>query len=247
MLSFGATKNGALAAEAVVFFDARAGREFEFRRKRGGHLFSKMRLLSVAARRLLRRRPVARQRPPRQRHGAPAGGRADAAQGHAAALSGRRQRDLRGAAGAHARRAAGRGRAVPSLAVRPAGRARLPAGHRLRHRSRRHRPLPVHRQGQREPHDPSAHPHRRPLGRLRGRVRRQRPGHAAASFLARIPIPRRSACTCCPTRWRACACAGRPSARAGWSRAPARNRASAARSRSSSCRGTRRSISSPRS
>lgn len=47
VLSFGATKNGALGAEAVVFFDPRRATEFEFRRKRGGHLFSKMRLLSA--------------------------------------------------------------------------------------------------------------------------------------------------------------------------------------------------------
>ncbi|WP_421997883.1 threonine aldolase family protein [Reyranella sp.] len=47
VLSLGATKNGALAAEAVVFFDADLAREFEFRRKRGGHLLSKMRLLSA--------------------------------------------------------------------------------------------------------------------------------------------------------------------------------------------------------
>lgn len=47
VLSFGATKNGALAAEAVVFFDPTLAREFEFRRKRGGHLFSKMRFLSA--------------------------------------------------------------------------------------------------------------------------------------------------------------------------------------------------------
>ena len=46
VLSFGASKNGAMAAEAVVFFDVELAREFEFRRKRGGHLFSKMRLLS---------------------------------------------------------------------------------------------------------------------------------------------------------------------------------------------------------
>jgi threonine aldolase len=46
VLSFGATKNGAMAAEAVVFFDSALAREFAFRRKRGGHLFSKMRLLS---------------------------------------------------------------------------------------------------------------------------------------------------------------------------------------------------------
>jgi threonine aldolase len=46
-MSFGLTKNGALAAEAVVFFDpARAG-DVAFRRKRGGHLFSKMRFVSA--------------------------------------------------------------------------------------------------------------------------------------------------------------------------------------------------------
>lgn len=47
VLSFGATKNGALAAEAVVFFEPELAREFEFRRKRSGHLFSKMRFLSA--------------------------------------------------------------------------------------------------------------------------------------------------------------------------------------------------------
>jgi len=47
VMSFGATKNGAMAAEAVVFFDPELAREFEFRRKRAGHLFSKMRLLSA--------------------------------------------------------------------------------------------------------------------------------------------------------------------------------------------------------
>ena len=47
VLSFGATKNGAMAAEAVVFFRPELAAEFGFRRKRGGHLFSKMRFLSV--------------------------------------------------------------------------------------------------------------------------------------------------------------------------------------------------------
>jgi threonine aldolase len=46
-LSFGATKNGALAAEAVIFFDPEKARDFGYRRKRGGHLLSKMRFLSV--------------------------------------------------------------------------------------------------------------------------------------------------------------------------------------------------------
>ncbi|MBX9945197.1 MAG: low specificity L-threonine aldolase [Reyranella sp.] len=47
VLSFGATKNGAMAAEVVVFFDVDMARDFAFRRKRGGHLLSKMRLLSA--------------------------------------------------------------------------------------------------------------------------------------------------------------------------------------------------------
>ena len=46
ILSLGATKNGVFAAEAVVFFDASKAADFEFRRKRGGHLFSKLRFLS---------------------------------------------------------------------------------------------------------------------------------------------------------------------------------------------------------
>ncbi len=47
ILSFGATKNGALSAESVILFDKSLRTEFSYRRKRGGHLFSKMRLLSV--------------------------------------------------------------------------------------------------------------------------------------------------------------------------------------------------------
>ncbi|HEY1899641.1 MAG TPA: beta-eliminating lyase-related protein [Steroidobacteraceae bacterium] len=43
VLSFGATKNGALAAEAVVFFVPELVRDFELRRKRAGHLLSKSR------------------------------------------------------------------------------------------------------------------------------------------------------------------------------------------------------------
>jgi threonine aldolase len=47
ILSFGATKNGALGAEAVVIFNPELAESFAFRRKRAGHLFSKMRLLSA--------------------------------------------------------------------------------------------------------------------------------------------------------------------------------------------------------
>ncbi|WP_413205281.1 threonine aldolase family protein [Rhodospirillum sp. A1_3_36] len=47
VLSLGGTKGGCLAAEAVVLFDPAKKREMEFRRKKGGHLFSKMRFLSA--------------------------------------------------------------------------------------------------------------------------------------------------------------------------------------------------------
>jgi threonine aldolase len=47
VLSFGATKNGVPAAEAIVSFDKTLARELAFRRKRAGHLFSKMRFLSA--------------------------------------------------------------------------------------------------------------------------------------------------------------------------------------------------------
>ena len=43
VLSFGATKNGALGAEAVVFFDIKRVADFELRRKRSGQLMSKSR------------------------------------------------------------------------------------------------------------------------------------------------------------------------------------------------------------
>jgi threonine aldolase len=47
VLSFGGTKNGLLGVEAVVIFDPAKAWEFELRRKRGGHLFSKHRYLSA--------------------------------------------------------------------------------------------------------------------------------------------------------------------------------------------------------
>ncbi|MDR0807594.1 MAG: low specificity L-threonine aldolase [Gemmobacter sp.] len=46
-LSFGGTKNGLMGVEAVVFFDPAKAWEFELRRKRGGHLFSKGRYLAA--------------------------------------------------------------------------------------------------------------------------------------------------------------------------------------------------------
>ncbi|WP_420568480.1 threonine aldolase family protein [Thalassovita sp.] len=46
-VSFGGTKNGCLGVEAVIFFDPAKAWEFELRRKRGAHLFSKHRYLSA--------------------------------------------------------------------------------------------------------------------------------------------------------------------------------------------------------
>jgi threonine aldolase len=47
ILTFGATKNGCLAAEAIVVFDPVLAETLGYRRKRGGHLLSKGRLLSA--------------------------------------------------------------------------------------------------------------------------------------------------------------------------------------------------------
>ncbi|MDE3121178.1 MAG: low specificity L-threonine aldolase [Paracoccaceae bacterium] len=47
VLSFGGTKNGLMGAEAVVIFDPAKALEFELRRMRGGHLFSKHRYLAA--------------------------------------------------------------------------------------------------------------------------------------------------------------------------------------------------------
>lgn len=44
---FGGTKNGLMGVEAVIFFDESKAWEFELRRKRGAHLFSKHRYLSA--------------------------------------------------------------------------------------------------------------------------------------------------------------------------------------------------------
>jgi threonine aldolase len=47
LLSFGATKNGALAAEAIICFDPTLAEEISRRRKRSGHLFSKGRYVAA--------------------------------------------------------------------------------------------------------------------------------------------------------------------------------------------------------
>lgn len=47
VLSFGGTKNGLMGVEAVILFNPERAWEFELRRKRAGHLFSKHRYLSA--------------------------------------------------------------------------------------------------------------------------------------------------------------------------------------------------------
>lgn len=46
-VTFGGTKNGLMAVEAAIFFDPKPAWEFELRRKRGAHLFSKHRFLAA--------------------------------------------------------------------------------------------------------------------------------------------------------------------------------------------------------
>ncbi len=47
VLSFGGTKNGALGAEAVIFFDSKLGHDFLYLRKQGMQLASKMRFVAA--------------------------------------------------------------------------------------------------------------------------------------------------------------------------------------------------------
>jgi threonine aldolase len=47
ILSFGATKNGALAAEAIIVFDPALAKDMAYRRKRAGQLLSKSRFFSA--------------------------------------------------------------------------------------------------------------------------------------------------------------------------------------------------------
>ena len=47
VLSFGATKGGAMAAEAIIFFDKARAKGMDERRKRAGHLVSKHRFVAA--------------------------------------------------------------------------------------------------------------------------------------------------------------------------------------------------------
>ena len=53
VLSFGGTKNGAMGAEAVIFFDQKLSRDFLYLRKQGMQLASKMRFISAQLEALL--------------------------------------------------------------------------------------------------------------------------------------------------------------------------------------------------
>ncbi len=53
VLSFGGTKNGMMFGEAVVFFDEKAARDFQYTRKQGMQLHSKMRYISAQFERYL--------------------------------------------------------------------------------------------------------------------------------------------------------------------------------------------------
>ncbi len=118
ILSFGGTKNGLMGVEAVVLFDPAKAWEFELRRKRGGHLFSKHRYLSAQMDAYLTRRPLAAPRPPGQRHGrAPVAGDRRSARRQPDA-SGAGQHDVRaGSAGGTRPGDTGRGGVLPDAAL----------------------------------------------------------------------------------------------------------------------------------
>ena len=98
-LSFGATKNGALGAEAVIFFDPARGRAISNTGARNpGHLLSKMRFVSAQLDAYLDGRSVAAERRPRQHAGAAPGRGPDDGQGHDPGPCGRGQSGVRASA-----------------------------------------------------------------------------------------------------------------------------------------------------
>ena len=95
VLSFGATKNGAMGAEAVVVFSEELAEPLRFRARRAGQVFSKMRFISAQLEAYLEGRAVAASGGARQCHGRAPGGRARGDPRRPPAASGREQRDLR--------------------------------------------------------------------------------------------------------------------------------------------------------
>ena len=114
VLSFGATKGGALAAEAIVFFDPARGANMSERRKRGGHLVSKHRFVAAQIEAYLANDLWLKL----ARHANAMADRLAAgllAAGLLPGLAGRGQRGVRRAAAADRRAAQGGGSELPSL------------------------------------------------------------------------------------------------------------------------------------
>ena len=96
VLSFGATKNGAFACEAVVFFDSARAQTFPYLRKRGGHTVSKGRWLGAQMGAYLEDGLWLDLARPRQRRGRAALARPGRDAGRAAGLADAGQRGVRG-------------------------------------------------------------------------------------------------------------------------------------------------------
>ena len=110
------TKNGCLAAEAVVFFNPADARDFGFARQRAGHGFSKAWFIAAQFDAWLDARALARPRTARQRDGARGSRRRSAPVRTARlALAARRQRDFRDLPKALDARLKAAGRNVPSV------------------------------------------------------------------------------------------------------------------------------------
>ena len=95
ILSFGATKNGAMAAEAVVVFNSDRAAGLARRHKRAGHLFSKMRFISAQLEAYLKDDLWLQLAEPGQPGGRRSFGRNSPACRGGGPLSGRGQRSLR--------------------------------------------------------------------------------------------------------------------------------------------------------
>ena len=117
VLSFGATKGGAMGAEAVIFFDPKRGANMQDRRKRGGATASKHRFIAAQMEAYLADDLWLQARAPRQRDGGRAGRGIDGG-GLQAGLAGRGERGLRADHGGDGQAAESRGRDVLPVAER---------------------------------------------------------------------------------------------------------------------------------
>jgi threonine aldolase len=134
VVSMGATKNGALSAEAIVCFDDGVADELVYRTKRAGHVTSKMRFQSAQLDRLPHRRPVAPARGRRQPADGPVGSRPARARRRVPEPT-RRQHALR-----RGRRRGGDGARTVGPALLPHPSGRDPARDELADHRRRGRP-----------------------------------------------------------------------------------------------------------